>query len=161
MSISNKIDWYQYHEDFDNVTGYKEYKMLNCYDHYLSNEEAEKIIDYPSVKNGDIKLNDYLIFQSRVESFFEKLFDLKNIFVFNPKSKSLLKRNKVRYMNYVRSACQETKEFIFVLPDEKIVIESTYDLMFVVIFYSDVPNWINELTEVSGLFLLSGKKRSG
>lgn len=154
----NSASWYDHNKDFEQMKGYNDFNMLSCYDHYLSDEEADTMLTYVHVASRIISMDSYTAVENKILSFFSELFDSKFVCLYNVKTKKLLKRNKIRYLNAVRLACKESSHFVQILPDEKIVIQSTFDLMFVVLFYEDRPEWLQTMTARHDLYLLPAAK---
>lgn len=150
----NRVDWFKYDEDFDKMEGYKDFKMLSLYDHFLTNEEAENMITYVHIEENIISLEMYEDAEQKYLNLFETLYNQYEAKILDTNTMNLHDFGKEKFLKIIQNSCRESSFCTVVLPQNKIVFLATYDLMFVVIFYSDYPEWLNREVKDKGLFLL-------
>lgn len=151
------FDWFNYNENPDLCFGVKKYRMLSLYDHFLSNSEAENMITYVHIKSKIITQKEFNIAEKKVTSFFSELYSLTSLYLFSEKKYTKVESFEI-FIEIVRNSCREKSEFVLVIPEFKIVIYSTYDILFCVLEYEDFDNVIfDKIVFKNNLFLLPAK----
>ncbi|MCP3658951.1 MAG: hypothetical protein GY830_00970 [Bacteroidetes bacterium] len=140
-----------------NNNEFKKY-CITIYDHWLNEFEAQEfILSYCEILDGDYKLDEYIEYENKYFSFFNRIFQSSEIFTFDydydlTKEVNLIKSKK-KLGEILQDCLREKRFYNFVIPELEVIILGNYDLSLPV-FMKALNVRIQEMIKEAGLYLL-------